>query len=179
MSGRRDRGDAASGPQRARAHARASKTGSLAQSVEHRTFNPLVDGSNPSRPTILAIGLRIGIDSPLRDRMRTQLLKPPRRCDASRRPHRRGRDRFAHGHRHPRMATRTIERLGSFNSSLSYRRCAHRRGRSAPCAAGVPMRGIARSVTRRQASPHVWIDAEKAVAERVRVLRFPAFPSGF
>jgi cupin 2 domain-containing protein len=26
--------------------------GSLAQSVEHRTFNPLVDGSNPSRPTI-------------------------------------------------------------------------------------------------------------------------------
>lgn len=29
------------------------KDGSLAQSVEHRTFNPLVDGSNPSRPTIL------------------------------------------------------------------------------------------------------------------------------
>ena len=26
--------------------------GPLAQSVEHRTFNPLVDGSNPSRPTI-------------------------------------------------------------------------------------------------------------------------------
>ncbi len=25
--------------------------GSLAQSVEQRTFNPLVDGSNPSRPT--------------------------------------------------------------------------------------------------------------------------------
>ena len=25
--------------------------GPLAQSVEHRTFNPLVDGSNPSRPT--------------------------------------------------------------------------------------------------------------------------------
>src|SRR5690606_6155628 len=27
--------------------------GPLAQSVEHRTFNPLVDGSNPSRPTTL------------------------------------------------------------------------------------------------------------------------------
>ena len=25
--------------------------GSLAQSVEQRTFNPLVEGSNPSRPT--------------------------------------------------------------------------------------------------------------------------------
>src|SRR5690606_5459614 len=28
--------------------------GSLAQSVEHRTFNPLVAGSNPARPTIPA-----------------------------------------------------------------------------------------------------------------------------
>ena len=27
-------------------------SGSLAQSVEQRTFNPLVEGSNPSRPTI-------------------------------------------------------------------------------------------------------------------------------
>ena len=27
--------------------------GSLAQSVEQRTFNPLVEGSNPSRPTTL------------------------------------------------------------------------------------------------------------------------------
>src|SRR3546814_17923374 len=36
----------------ARGHAGASRNGSLAQSVEHRTFNPLVDGSNPSRPTI-------------------------------------------------------------------------------------------------------------------------------
>ena len=26
--------------------------GSLAQLVEHRTFNPMVEGSNPSRPTI-------------------------------------------------------------------------------------------------------------------------------
>ena len=26
-------------------------TGSLAQLVEHRTFNPMVEGSNPSRPT--------------------------------------------------------------------------------------------------------------------------------
>ena len=26
-------------------------SGSLAQSVEQRTFNPLVEGSNPSRPT--------------------------------------------------------------------------------------------------------------------------------
>jgi hypothetical protein len=25
--------------------------GPLAQLVEHRTFNPMVDGSNPSRPT--------------------------------------------------------------------------------------------------------------------------------
>src|SRR5690606_3494285 len=30
--------------------------GPLAQSVEHRTFNPLVDGSNPSRPTIPKAG---------------------------------------------------------------------------------------------------------------------------
>jgi putative peptidoglycan lipid II flippase len=30
--------------------------GSLAQLVEQRIFNPLVDGSNPSRPTILALG---------------------------------------------------------------------------------------------------------------------------
>ena len=29
--------------------------GSLAQSVEQRTFNPLVEGSNPSRPTILSV----------------------------------------------------------------------------------------------------------------------------
>ena len=29
--------------------------GSLAQSVEQRTFNPLVEGSNPSRPTNLKI----------------------------------------------------------------------------------------------------------------------------
>ena len=28
-------------------------SGSLAQSVEQRTFNPLVEGSNPSRPTTL------------------------------------------------------------------------------------------------------------------------------
>jgi hypothetical protein len=28
--------------------------GSVAQSVEHRTFNPLVEGSIPSRPTISA-----------------------------------------------------------------------------------------------------------------------------
>ena len=27
------------------------RQGSLAQLVEQRTFNPLVDGSNPSRPT--------------------------------------------------------------------------------------------------------------------------------
>ena len=32
-------------------HTAGSQPGSLAQSVEHRTFNPLVDGSNPSRPT--------------------------------------------------------------------------------------------------------------------------------
>ena len=30
--------------------------GSLAQSVEQRTFNPLVEGSNPSRPTIYFTG---------------------------------------------------------------------------------------------------------------------------
>jgi hypothetical protein len=29
-----------------------SSHGSLAQLVEHRTFNPMVEGSNPSRPTI-------------------------------------------------------------------------------------------------------------------------------
>ena len=32
--------------------------GSLAQLVEPRTLNPLVEGSNPSRPTIPAIGVR-------------------------------------------------------------------------------------------------------------------------
>ena len=31
----------------------AQLVGSLAQSVEQRTFNPLVEGSNPSRPTTL------------------------------------------------------------------------------------------------------------------------------
>ncbi len=31
--------------------AKPAKSGSLAQSVEQRTFNPLVEGSNPSRPT--------------------------------------------------------------------------------------------------------------------------------
>jgi hypothetical protein len=33
-------------------HASSNSAGALAQSVEHRTFNPLVDGSIPSRPTI-------------------------------------------------------------------------------------------------------------------------------
>lgn len=37
---------------------RRSSSGPLAQSVEHRTFNPLVDGSNPSRPTIRIKHLR-------------------------------------------------------------------------------------------------------------------------
>ena len=33
-----------------RAQAESTISGALAQSVEHRTFNPLVDGSIPSRP---------------------------------------------------------------------------------------------------------------------------------
>ena len=35
--------------------------GSLAQSVEQRTFNPLVAGSNPARPTNRIKGLRLVI----------------------------------------------------------------------------------------------------------------------
>ena len=34
-----------------RAPFKNDSSGSLAQSVEQRTFNPLVEGSNPSRPT--------------------------------------------------------------------------------------------------------------------------------
>jgi hypothetical protein len=34
------------------AHGDPKSFGALAQSVEHRTFNPLVDGSIPSRPKI-------------------------------------------------------------------------------------------------------------------------------
>jgi hypothetical protein len=36
--------------------------GSLAQLVEHRTFNPMVEGSNPSRPTIISIGYKLYSD---------------------------------------------------------------------------------------------------------------------
>ena len=38
-----------------RAPLKNDSSGSLAQSVEQRTFNPLVEGSNPSRPTNLKI----------------------------------------------------------------------------------------------------------------------------
>ena len=38
-----------------RAPLKNDSSGSLAQSVEQRTFNPLVEGSNPSRPTTLKI----------------------------------------------------------------------------------------------------------------------------
>jgi hypothetical protein len=33
---------------------RVTNSGPLAQLVEHRTFNPMVVGSNPTRPTIFS-----------------------------------------------------------------------------------------------------------------------------
>src|SRR4029077_5792385 len=46
------------GPPLFKSHPAGRRThgaGALAQSVEHRTFNPLVDGSTPSRPTIYCL----------------------------------------------------------------------------------------------------------------------------